>query len=395
MPAERASARAGASTLAARLGSLALLVATLAISCEVGSFLVLHYALGIYWTPDYMKEAGSGGYRGVWYTEREAWGAWHVGNGASRQDKSCFSVALQSNSYGARDRERVVDGDPHRTVVLGDSFAEGWGVETEQRLSNLLEGRLHREFLNFGVANDFGPLQYQIIYEQLAARFSHDRVLILFLPDNDFTDNDAEYWRRTRPDFYERYRPYYQPLAGGGYLPFYPVPRPPDGYYSWWDVPRTEWRGRAETWLRHNLWSLAMARFLGRLTYHVGVYSGYVGFSDAELSAVLWSFSRIKERAGERQVTIAVIPRPSDFERVKETGDRRLIDALDRFGRAHGIEVVDLMQWMPRVEPDIRRYFLPCDGHWSAEGNRIAAEALSLAMRSDGASASSAASASP
>lgn len=370
----------------ARLGSLVLFLLSLTLSCELGSFLFLHYAVRIYWTPDYMKRVGHGDGPG-WYTEREAWGAWHTANAVSRQDSACFSVSLRANSFGARDRERAVDGDASRTVVLGDSFAEGWGVEAEQRLSNLLEARLGREFINFGVANDFGPLQYQIVYEQLASKFTHDRVLIMLLPDNDFTDNDPEYWRRTRPDYFHRYRPYYRPAGDGGYRPFYPVAQPPDGYADGLSVPQHGWRGQVAKWTRRNLWSAAMYRFLRRLTYHVGAYSGYVGFSDEQLKAVLWSLGRIKQLAGDRQVTIAVIPRPADFEQVRDSGDHRLIGALEDFGRSHRINVIDLMRWMPVVEPRIERYYLPCDGHWSAEGNRIAAEAVLRAQPDRAASA--------
>jgi hypothetical protein len=79
-------------------------------------------------------------------------------------------------------------------------------------------------------------------------------------------------------------------------------------------------------------------------------------------------------------MTIAVIPRPNDFARVRAAGNNRLIVALNRFGREHDIDIVDLMQWMPTIEPRTDRYYLPCDGHWSAAGNRIAADALTAAM---------------
>ena len=366
--------------MAGRLGSLALLLVSLAISCEVGSFVVLHYVLGIGWLPEYAQGRSPQG--PGWLTEREAWGAWHAPNRDDRQQSRCFSVSLDSNSYGARDRERAVDGDPHRTVVLGDSFAEGWGVEADQRLSDLLEARYHREFLNFGVENDVGPLQYQILYERLASKFSHDRVLILFLPDNDFTDNDADYWRRFRSDFHERYRPYYQASdPDGGYRAFYPVPPPPDGFADWHSVPPAGWTAWATGWPRRNLWSLAMYRYLGLQLYRMGTYSGYLDYSADQLKAVLSSFAKIKELAGDRRVTIVVIPRQNDFARVRAAGSRRLIDALDRFGRAHDVDIVDLMQWMPRIEPRTERYYLPCDGHWSDVGNRVAADALAAALR--------------
>jgi hypothetical protein len=115
--------------------------------------------------------------------------------------------------------------------------------------------------------------------------------------------------------------------------------------------------------------------------YRSGAYSGYLDFTADQLNAVLWSFARIKALAGDRRVTIAVIPRPNDFKRVAAAGDHRLIEALDHFGRDYGIEIVDLMRWMPKVEPQLEQYFLPCDGHWAAAGNRIAADALSAADR--------------
>jgi len=365
--------------MAARLGSLVLLLLSFAISGEVGSFLYLRYIAGADWKPAYLMQGPAQG-RG-WLTEREPWGAWHWPNDTGTQKGRCFSVALRSNFFGARDRERTIGGDAHRTIVLGDSFAEGWGIEEDERLSNLLEARYDREFLNFGIENDTGPLQYQLIYERLASRFSHDQVLIMFLPDNDFTDNDAEYWRRFRADFPERYRPYYQAADDGGYRPFYPVSKPADNVADLRGVPQLGWPAWAANTIRRNSWSAATYRYLRLQSHSGGVYSGYVDFTADQLRAMLWSFARIKALAGEREVTILVIPRLKDFLRVASSGDHRLIEALDRFGQEHDVKVIDLLQWMPKVEPRTEQYYLPCNGHWSATGNRVAADALGMAIR--------------
>jgi lysophospholipase L1-like esterase len=370
--------------MAGRLGSVALLLVSLTLSAEAGSFVYLHYVVKVSWMPDYASQSMWQG--DAWFTEREAWGAWHQPNATSRQQGQCFSVALHANSVGARDRERTIDGNASRTIVLGDSFAEGWGVEADERVSNLLEARLHREFLNFAAENDLGPLQYQILYERLASKFAHDQVLIMLLPDNDFTDNDAEYWRRTRPDFYERHRPYYQAAEPDGYRAFYPVAIPPDGFRDWYSVPPIGLRAQAANFIWRNSWSVTLYRYLSLQGYHRGDYSGYLDYTEDQLKAVLWSLAKIKELAGDRRVTVAVIPRLRDFQRVSASGDHRLSEALDRFGQAHGIEVVDLMQLMPAVEPRTETYYLPCEGHWSAAGNRIAADALAAALRAPQAS---------
>lgn len=359
--------------------SILLVLLSLMVADEGFSFLYLHYFIHSGWLPDYLRAFAAPG--PVYLTEHEPWGAWRASEAATQQVSACFSVALRSNWFGMRDREREVAGDPHRTVVLGDSFAEGWGVEQDQRLTDLLQARLGREFLNFGIENDVGPLQYQILYNRLASRFAHDQVLIMFLPDNDFTDNDASFWRRYRPDFYERYRPYYEADGNGDYRPYYPTTKPGEAALA---------ADQAQDWLVHgfiafrrNSWAAGAFRYLRMRFSKSGSYSGYLDFSDDEMRAVLWSFHQIKEMAGKRQVTILVMPRLNDFRRVDPSGDSPLMRAFTAFGRQNDVKIVDLLPLMPRLDARIDRYFLPCDGHWSADGNRIAADALLSAMHLD------------
>jgi hypothetical protein len=67
-----------------------------------------------------------------------------------------------------------------------------------------------RQVLNFGMSGDFGPLQYLILYKGLAKKFEHKGLIVGFLPDNDFTDNDITFW--SQPERHTsrlRHRPYY------------------------------------------------------------------------------------------------------------------------------------------------------------------------------------------
>ena len=357
-----------------RLASALLVVVLMAAACEFAAFVWGNFIHHIGWRPRYAL--GQAARSEHWLTEVEPWGAWHLANATSRQVRDCYSVSLRSNSFGARDNEREVDGSPHRTIVLGDSFVEGVGVEADQRVSDLLQQARKREFLNFGTQYDFGPLQYQIIYEKLASRFSHDQVLILFLPDNDFTDNDLDYWRGGRPDFDRRYRPYYQ-AADGGYIPYYPMPDPK------LTTVKTEEPSLVERILdivAENSWTVAAYRSIRFVAARPPGYSGYFDFSDAELKAVLWSFAQIKKLAGERNVTIAIIPRRGDFTRVAAEGKNRLGDIMKKFGAENGIDIIDLLAPMQATQPNTDKLFLPCDEHWSALGNRVAADVLAAKL---------------
>ena len=173
-----------------------------------------------YYRPLYLERINN---QHLWRTEYHDWGGWHKPSSTANHIDNCFSAVYRSNSYGARDRKRSLAAGSKRVIMLGDSFVEGFAVNEEVRLSNLLERGLGIEILNFGMTH-FGPLQYQILYEKLAKRFDHDAVLIGFLPENDFIDNDPHFHRVT-PDFTSRYIPYY----GEKGEVFYPRPRPSPG----------------------------------------------------------------------------------------------------------------------------------------------------------------------
>lgn len=159
-----------------------------------------------YYVPLYLRSVDS------WRTEFEPWGAWHKPNAKAFHRLPCFAVNYTSNSIGARDVERASPGAPNSAIFLGDSFIEGWGVRDEERLSNIFERTTGKASINLGAGGDLGPVQYLMLYEAFAPRFSHDTVVIGFLPANDFTDNDPEY-QFSHSDF--RYRPYYKKTASG------------------------------------------------------------------------------------------------------------------------------------------------------------------------------------
>jgi hypothetical protein len=50
---------------------------------------------------------------------------------------------------------------------------------------------------------------------------------------------------------------------------------------------------------------------------------------------------------------------------------------MEQWGREVGIPIKDLLPEMDRrAGASYRSYFLPCDGHWSAHGNAVAARIL-------------------
>lgn len=305
-----------------------------------------------------------------WRTEVDPWGAWHLPNTTARHSGPCFNVEVTSNSYGARDRERTRAGKD-RVLVIGDSSVEGWGVEAEFRFTNVMEEAIGREVMNFGTNHFFGPLQYEILYRDLASDFEHDLLIIGFAPHNDFTDNDVNIWKDT--DQSHRYRPYYAPDGGD---PIYLVERPATRQpISQMEPPKPTGLKALAAFLKEHTWSFQVfERAYERLSHklrdrHTEInpgrdYSGFSDFEEYQLNNVLGSFRRISLMARQNgaRMIIAMIPAKNDLK--LERGDDKLTPIIKQFGVDNGIEVVDFWELdLDRGDFQECNWFLSNAGH--------------------------------
>jgi hypothetical protein len=302
-----------------------------------------------------------------WADTNPSFGVWHHPNGKFIHEAGCFSVEYDTNSYGARDKERTLHSSAPRTVVLGDSFIEGIGVPAGERLTDDLERDTGREHLNFGTGGDFGPLQYALLYKTMASKFDHNLVIVGVLPDNDFHDMSFEYWKAAGKG--NRYRPYY----AEDFSVFYPGhfdPHAGDGFWV-----------HVEAFLRAYLASYHVGQFLVSRMYwrHLGPYSGYNDYTPVDLARLQHALEDIKSTADAHGARTAVflIAGANDFRRLHQAGTNRLGPVMESWGSQVGIPVKDLLPEMDaRANNDYMSYFLKCDGHWSPHGSAVAAQVL-------------------
>ena len=348
-----------------------LFLISLFLALEFFSFLFFYLNLGttvyipVYWINDFNQHDTSR----AWYTEYHEWGVWHKSSSKARHIKACFSYEYFSNSYGARDSERSINGK-NRVVFLGDSFVEGWGINDKGRMTNILEDHFGTEFLNFG-SSRLGPLQYEIIYKNLANKFEHDHVIVGFLPENDFTDNDLKLWR-SMPNVNERYKPYY---SEDGKKIIYTREKPEEGT----TVPKANsWikeMGKKYFWsyglLREIKWLLLKYKYIKNLTG--SDYSGYRDALDYQINNTLGSLLRIAEKAkrNNKSFTVVLFPVANDYE-AKKTGDLKIKRFFKDFAEKTKTNYVDLIDLIDFNE----KLYHSCDGHWSPYGNLMAANAL-------------------
>lgn len=313
-----------------------------------------------------------------WADIHPSFGTWHLPDKEFHHETSCFDVTYRSNGYGARDRERARRSTaPRRTVVLGDSFAEGIGVAAEARVSDLLEQRTGIEHLNFGTAGNFGSVQEWVLYRDLARQFDHSDVIILALPDNDFSDNDPANFPQ------KRYRPY---LVKGrdGFALEYRVAfgdRDRDRYAMETIVQNFASNvSYTANVIRHVLRHRKQARRWARSEVDRVPYNDY---SEADLQVLQESYRRIEESMGSgRRLWIFTIPRFRDFAWYAAQGyDFRLPADLSRFAEStDGVAYLDLLPELARRAGElgvpVASLFHECDGHWSPLGNQLAADII-------------------
>lgn len=96
-----------------------------------------------------------------------------------------YSTPYVVNSLGVRDDERSLD--QPEIVVVGDSYAMGWGVQQNESFPELLERRTGRRVLNAAVAS-YGTVREMLMLDRVD--LSRTTTLIVQYCSNDFNENE-------------------------------------------------------------------------------------------------------------------------------------------------------------------------------------------------------------
>ncbi|WP_234859189.1 hypothetical protein [Aquimarina aquimarini] len=89
-------------------------------------------------------------------------------------------VVNQINSYGFRDDEFTNEG----TLVVGNSFVEGYGMNNEDRFSEKIEKELNTVIHNAGSGGVWTPIQGVVLLEHLvrAEKLDFDKIIFVMTP---------------------------------------------------------------------------------------------------------------------------------------------------------------------------------------------------------------------
>ncbi len=314
-------------------------------------------------------------------TEKHAWGSWHKPNQSFRHTKGCFDVTMSFNEVGARD-DSFNNAPKNSIFLLGDSYAEGFGVDFENTSQYILEKKTKKNILNFGTQG-VGPLSELILYEKYKDQYAHESLLIYIYPSNDFTDNDLVVWK-------DRDKTRYKPYFSDGLNPLVPyyfkVAKKRDSFDSTFGI---------KSFIKENFWlSNVLRSFLIIARNEISLeekfskknlpLSFYYDASSKQQEQLVSAYAKINELANQKKIIFVIIPSQNDILRYQLSDfdesykDQYWFKSFINFmNKNNKIYLLDLMSHLPEQANDL---FFSCDQHWNSKGNAWAANKIHSIM---------------
>ena len=272
-----------------------------------------------------------------------------------------FRTSVRINEKGLRDRSHSysAQNSSPRILVLGDSFAWGYGVEESDRFSQLLEQSMDVEVINAGVSG-YSTDQELLWYQNEGTKYETNLVIVQ-LAGNDVGDNTQE----LVSNIY--YKPKFELENGKLVLTNNPV-------------PKTSPRGRFIYSISQHS---SLAYFLVQRYFDFSALYRKSAVHPEKVNSPASNTSAEKE---DFKLTIALL------DEIRKTAESRnakfMIVATDRWWNStsggtykdfintlqdNGFLVLDV-ESMPGF--DSEEMLIPNDGHWSQAGHKFVAEKI-------------------
>jgi lysophospholipase L1-like esterase len=272
-----------------------------------------------------------------------------------------FRTVVRINEKGLRDRSHSYErqNDIGRILVLGDSFAWGYGVEESERFSQLLEKSLNVEVINAGVSG-YSTDQELLWYKNEGIKYDTDFV-ILVLAGNDVGDNDQQLVNTIY------YKPKFVLENGQLALKGYPVPKTsPHGRF----IYSLSQRSALAYFLVKRYFDLLSLYKKTKVNSHRANLPGSsISTKSEPFKLTIALIDEMRNIAESRKAKFMIVATDRWWNSPSTETYKDFINAL----RTEGFLVLDV-ESMPGFNPE--EMLIPDDGHWSRAGHEFVAEQI-------------------
>lgn len=284
-----------------------------------------------------------------------------------KKNKNTINVEINTNSLGLRGKRDYAKEKPNgivRILVLGDSFAFGWGVKDEETFPAVWEARHQNiEVPNLSVAG-YGIDQMLMGYRTIGKDLKPDYVLISIFPE--------DFWRATRAFADTGHAKPYFSISRESKLILHNVPTPPKFSLRYNQFPDLIEYNYLENFLLKSQLYRLLKRF-------VLAFAKRFGLVDCD-STIEWMVGRaiLSKLIGEiremNAVPLILIVPPETW--LREDKATSLQKSMMKVGKRKNVAVIDLTPFFVQAakEHGLNRYYLEQDHHWSAEGHKLVAD---------------------
>ena len=271
-----------------------------------------------------------------------------------------YSVNVEINSQGLRDQEYSIDkSSKKRMLILGDSFGWGFGVEVNERFSEVIEERHPDwEIINASVSG-YGTDQQFLYLRERGVTYKPDAV-VLVMSGTDFHNNTVgeEYWY---------YKPVFQ--VSDGRLEVQNVPVPASTL-----LQRIRRFVFANTYLGHGIlgveWKL-MSFLRGRAPSG-SILAGNEPAESEEDAVTYHLVKAIAQTCASQSIQFFVVTGKMSADHEREIGD---------LAHQNGIPALILGTSIDSVGSSLR---FPHDEHWNRDGHKFVADRTEIFLHESG-----------
>jgi len=263
-----------------------------------------------------------------------------------------FDFRISINKYGFRDKKDLSKSSYDNIFVVGDSFSFGYGVREKERFSNFLEFYLNDRVYNIAIPGNFNDYEKLIKYAiKNGARIK--KLIIGVCMENDLADYSSNM---------NKQRAY---ISSHGMA------------FNYINYIKNILEKKSTT---YNIiaYIAHQNEYLKNILINLGIINDVeMAVSKGNLNEFIIksSFLKLKEISNGFDVIILIIPSRSLWMGGHKNTEKLIHDRFVTLIRDGGLPVVD-MRPIFECEGNPLQYHFPNNGHWNANGHKLAANAI-------------------